>query len=242
MNLKEVRTQLIKLSGIPDLEDEDGLDNGGNFYINEGSRYLDQKSSDLLGNSRTSVFKTLAIGSYYTIFENCRSVLEVWIHTDTGVTRLVKADYSELKAYYGEKISDLDKGTPAYYALVHLRFEPNYDDQTVSEKLASAFADVVVSDSVDYNAVLITPPPDEAVQLEIVGNFYSPKLTANSSVNFWSARYPGLLLKAALMEIEVYNRNTQGVKDWEAAINADFLGIDMDSVLEQNAEVDALEG
>jgi hypothetical protein len=43
MNLGEVRTKFIKISGRDDLVNADLTDNGANFYINAGQQFLDKR-------------------------------------------------------------------------------------------------------------------------------------------------------------------------------------------------------
>jgi hypothetical protein len=47
---------------------------------------------------------------------------------------------------------------------------------------------------------------------------------------------------AAMRHLEVINRNTQGVNDWEAVIQRDMTSIGFDLVEELVAEVDEMEG
>lgn len=43
MNLREIRKLFLDMSGRYDLVNEDLSDNGANYYINEGSKWLDSK-------------------------------------------------------------------------------------------------------------------------------------------------------------------------------------------------------
>jgi len=45
-----------------------------------------------------------------------------------------------------------------------------------------------------------------------------------------------------MRQLEIVNRNTQGVKDWEASISTDLVGLGMDLVEELIAEVTQIEG
>ena len=47
---------------------------------------------------------------------------------------------------------------------------------------------------------------------------------------------------AANRQIEIDYRNTAGVKDWEAAIQSELLGLGKDLVEEHIAEVNQMEG
>jgi hypothetical protein len=47
---------------------------------------------------------------------------------------------------------------------------------------------------------------------------------------------------SAMRYIEVFNRNTQGVKDWESAMSTDIKQLGMDFIEQQIAEVTEMEG
>jgi hypothetical protein len=51
-----------------------------------------------------------------------------------------------------------------------------------------------------------------------------------------------LLYMAAMRQIEITNRNTQGVRDWEASIGADVKTLGFDLVEENIAEANQMEG
>jgi hypothetical protein len=78
--------------------------------------------------------------------------------------------------------------------------------------------------------------------VEVVGLFYNKELVADTDENYWSAAHSFLLIMAAMRQLEVINRNTQGVNDWEAVILRDMTSIGFDLVEELVAEVDEMEG
>ena len=60
--------------------------------------------------------------------------------------------------------------------------------------------------------------------------------------NYWSVANSLLLIMAAQRQMEVVNRNTQGVNDWSSAIAVESKQLGMDHVEELIAEVDQMEG
>jgi len=86
------------------------------------------------------------------------------------------------------------------------------------------------------------PPTDETVVVEVQGLFYTEKLRADNDESFWSVMHEDLLIMAALRSLEVFYRNTEGRKDWEAAIKDEVSRLGMDAVEEDIAGVDQIEG
>jgi hypothetical protein len=80
MTLLEVRKKLVELSGKYDLviDTVDWVDNGANFYINAGQRWLDRKLDDKYTVQRK--FATVASGNVGVTFDWCRTILQVWIN------------------------------------------------------------------------------------------------------------------------------------------------------------------
>ena len=90
MNLLEVRTQFVKLSGRDDLINEDDSDNGADFFINSGQRFLDRRID--FRKSIGRVFKPLAVDSWYIQFEGCRSIEKVWANNSEERWELERKD------------------------------------------------------------------------------------------------------------------------------------------------------
>jgi hypothetical protein len=77
---------------------------------------------------------------------------------------------------------------------------------------------------------------------EVKGLFYSHKLTNENDENYWSVTNPLLLIMSAMRQIEIVNRNTQGVNDWTNSIAAEMTQLGMDLVEEIIAEVSEMGG
>lgn len=229
MNLLQIRTQAVKLSGRYDLvvDDSAWADNGMDFFINAASRWLDRLSEHHRSYSR--VFRTLAAGEYLVEFQHCRDILKVGIATaDTFVGWLERKELKELRETSGYKMpfGDITAGEGLYFTPCYLRIT----DTEAADY--SGFEDWVdeSSDWMTYNAIIVTPPADEDYVLEIHGKFFSAEMSDNTDENFWSVTEPQILVKATLRELEVFARNSEGQKDWERAIFQEMLDLEKDYV------------
>ena len=237
MTLVELRQQFVELSGRYDLvvDTTDWVDAGADFYIQAGQDYLDRLH--YAPKAENTIFEELAAGGWYVTFSKCRAIKEVWINNTEGRSKLTKKDMSWLYQEYSGLISATDQGTPLYYCPARLRST----DKTDQDALGSFF-NYVKDDSDALRGILIFCPPDEKIVVEIQGLFYSDTLVLDADKSYWSENWPAILIKAALYQVEVFNRNTEGIKDWKFAIEDEFLGIDKDTIEESNAEFNQIEG
>jgi len=243
MNLKELRTQFVKRNGRYDLvvDSTDWVDNGADFYINAGQRYIDRLDTVHKSSGRT--FVELAGGSYYATFPFCRAVQEVWVLDGDGQKKLEKVDYDKLRGYYADRQSQIGTGEPTYYFPAGIRLVPESDRLTIDELDSMIdWTHVIIDPSYNYNGVMLFPPADGAYTLEIAGLFYSPELSSDADTSFWGTVHPEILLMAANRQLEIDYRNTAGVKDWEMAIQQEILGLGKDLVEEHIAEVNQMGG
>ena len=142
-----------------------------------------------------------------------------------------------MRAQYEDLISDTDRGDPEFYATALLR------GMDVTDKDADGeFFDYVLADSDAVSGIVIFPPPETSITVEVWGKFYSDELTEDTDENFWSEVHPGTLVKATIYEAEVFNRNRQGQADMLDALRVDIEGIDKDVVEEQIANTSKMRG
>lgn len=240
MNLLQVRTLFRQLSGRFDLVNEDNSDNGADFFINEGRKYLDRL--DETQKSWASCYRNVPIGNWYASFPHCRAIKEVWAHTISERWQLEKKSLQDLtEGYLTALPSERTSGTPLYFAPCITRYIPE-DAEAWEIEAITGFTDVVAGNYHHYNAVLLSVPVSEETYLDIRGLFYSIELVADTDKNYWSEVHPLLLYMAAMRQIEITNRNTQGVNDWTASIMDEMRQLGMDLVDEIIAEVDQMEG
>jgi hypothetical protein len=242
VNLIQIRQKFRDLSGRYDLVGVDGSDSGADFFIQTGQQWLDRKTNTQ--KSEGIVFRLIQPGNYFTTFQYARAIKEVWAATAaSGRWQLSKVDIQDLKVNYADMWSNLDVGSPLSYAPASLRTIPNQDRLGIDGLEAIiGFTDVMTSSSYGYNGVIILPPPDVVTHLEIWGQFYSMPLESDLDVSFWSVSHPDILIMAAMRQVEVFNRNTQGRQDWELAVDQMLSDMDKDIVDEDLPDLSEMEG
>lgn len=245
MDYKDVRKKYVELSGRYDLVNSDWTDNGADFFINAGQRYLDRLQST--GKMRAKEVQSVAAGTIIVKCTDLRAILEVQVgNTADGLSPLGQVTLSWMKNYYEEQLSGVDQGTPEYYA--PCTFRPHADTATFA-----GFYDIddllLASDHYTYNGIIIMPPPDETMYVSIYGLFYSPTLSATLSgatwtqvKSFWTEVHPDILLQAALYKTEVFYRNTEGAKDWDNALMKDVTEMDKDEAEAESANINQIGG
>ena len=241
MNLIEMRKKFKDLSGRFDLvNDADNSDNGADFFINAGSKYLDRM--DETQKSWASCYRLVGIGHFSVAFPYCRAIKEVWVSSiNEGRWQLEKKDLQDLIVGYLTGLPSIrNQGPPLSYSPCLTRYVP--ENATVEDLEAFiGFVDVPSGNSYEYNAILLNVPTDVQLTVEIKGLFYSRELIEDTDSNYWSSQHPMLLYMAAMRQVEITNRNSQGVKDWEASITTEMAQLGMDLVEELIAEVNQME-
>lgn len=246
-----IRKKFCELSGRYDLINADYTDNGADFYINAGQQALDRKQNS--GNMQAKYLKQITAGTIKIPITSLRAVLSVWVGTSTnGLTRLGKQSLDYMRSYYEKQIGDVTQGTPDSYAPAIFRPYPD----TVTSTSLSGYYDIddlqlhaTTPDHFQYSGIIISPPPDSTMYLSVYGLYYSPTLSATLSAgvwtqtkSFWSETYPSILLKAALLELETFYRNSEGMKDWDTALTRDVLDLDKDAAEQEAADISEMGG
>lgn len=250
MNLLTFRQFFRKHSGRYDLVNADGTDNGVDVLINAGQKYLDRLTDIPGGVGR--VFKDVSAGDFLTTFPKCRSIHEVWCvgsNDDGDIVRLpmTKATQSELRGVDNKSLeeaytglaSEMDQDRPVYYSPAILRLVTDADGLTGG---IGGMMDVMASGYSVSKGIFFMPPADGDYTIEVIGNFYQGDVLDDNDESFWLEDYFMILYMATMREIEILYRNTAGVKDWEAGIQASVTTLDMDGVKEESIDVDQMEG
>lgn len=241
MNLLQIRTLFRKLSGRFDLVNADFSDNGADFFLNEGRKFLDRL--DETQKSWASHFKLIEVGYFSASFPYCRAIKEVWIADATnGRWQLEKKDLQDLiEGYLTGLPSSRTEGTPLYYSPCLSRYIPEGAEAGDIGAFAG-YTEVPAGNAHEYNTILLNVPVQYQSMLDIRGLFYSMELVEDTDENYWSAVHPMLLYMSAMRQVEISNRNTQGVKDWTESIATEMRQLGMDLVEELISEVDQMEG
>jgi len=238
MNLLQIRTKFRELSGRFDLVNEDFSDNGADFFINEGRKYLDRL--DETQKAWASCFRIAEIGKSSVSFPYCRAIKEVWVSTVSARWQLEKKTLQDLTAGYLTGLpSSRSTGTPLYYSPAIVRYIPENAEADEIEAF-TGFIDVEAGTYHEYNSVLLNVPVSEQTMVDIRGLFYSMELINDEDKNYWSEVHSLLLYMAAMRQIEVTNRNTQGVNDWTISIKDEVKQLGMDLVEEMISEIDQI--
>ena len=238
MNLLQIRTKFRDISGRFDLVNEDYSDNGADFYINEGRKFLDRLGETQ--KSWASCFRFIEIEGYVVHFPYCRAIKEVWAVSTSARWQLEKTNLQDLIAGYLTGLpSSRNTGTPLYYSPAITRYIPENETADSFESFVG-WVDIPSGNAHEYNSVIINVPSSEKIALDIKGLFYSMELVNDTDENYWSAVHPLLLIMAAMRQLEIINRNTQGVNDWTNSIVSEMRQLEMDLVEELIAEVDQI--
>lgn len=233
MKLSELHDEFVFLSGREDLSDD-----RKNFFINSGQRFLDRAVT-----TRDSMGKFIAavnIDDWYVTFKGCRAIESVFVASDDDRWQLEKKELGWMMLNYTDPIADIDSDEPLYYATPILRSVPQ--DKT-SITLSKFVGETVQTDHkhFGYNGIIWMPPTDEKLIVEVHGLFYTEELKVDEDESVWSVVYPNVLIMAALRELEIFYRNTEGAKDWTSAILVELATLEFDLIEEEIAGITQIE-
>ena len=215
MNLLEIREQFVLLSGRYDLANDDYTDNGADFYIKAGQKYLDRLHTYEKATLRLRW--PIDANQHRLFISQVRSIKNVWFYFNDERYELTEKPLDVLKKWY-PNWGDTDSGSPLYYGI----------DKAVT--------------GTGNTRLYVMPPPDEEGEIVVEGLFYARELLTDEDTSYWSEMYPSLLVMAALRELEVFYRNTQGKRDWEAAIESEMHAFELDLVEREIANTTQMEG
>lgn len=245
--LKEIRTKFVDLSGRTDLvvDTTDYVDNGANFYIQAGQRWLDITQESVKGIGRLQ--KDLAIADYNLDFLNARTIIKVQAIDSAGaITTLTPRTFEYMRENYADDPANITQGLPTDWAPNIIGLAPqqqaltsaNFTTEFTYDSHAIMFSDEAAH--YGYQGITFRPPADEVYTLTVFGHFFSV-LASDTDESYWSVKWPEILIMAANLSVEVFHRNTQGVNDWLGAIDRWLLGIDKDLADMESANINQVE-
>ena len=235
MDLTDLRADFTRISGRSELTVAQ-VDR----YINRGQNYLDLLTE--FKHARARDFQVVAANAMSVTFTSkCRVIQEVWVMDDVGRWELQKYDMNTFRREFSTMPSLLDAGMPTQYTPAILRTNP--DPITIADFTQYlGFLDVnVTGTSHAYNGVIFRPPTDKQYVIEVFGKFYTPDLTAADPDSWWSFTAYTAILHAALRELEVDYRNTEGANDWKTSIVDITTMLSMDDAEEDAIGINAFE-
>ena len=216
--LLDIRTQFIVASGRFDLATPVNVwitDNGADFFINAGLRYLD----GLQETPQTSKVwvQTVSQGDHDITLTGVRALREVWyVNSDGDLVEAKKQDLQYINETYPDGAATTE-GAVVDWAIDIARYADGGD---------------VGGIAAGSHQLLLFPPSDEAITLYAYGDFTTKAMSDNADTNWWSIRHEDMLVMAALMRLEGFYRNTQGVRDYREQIFEMMQYIDRDLVNE----------
>lgn len=221
MNLCELRTEFVKKSGRYDLVDESFADDGADFFIQAGQRLLDRFGD--FGSGQIGEWQTLLQpNAVEFIVRNCWSISSIYSRPDTSSV------WYKLTHTYSFETPKCLLSNEQMYTLVPIASFPKLKDAPASSISLPASALSHSSDFPETQAIRVKllPAVHQKTLIRVVGHFHSEPLLLDSDTNFWSQRWPETLLKAAMYELEVFYRNSEGAKDWYEAILVDMHNLE----------------
>ncbi len=235
-----IRKKFVSLSGRYDLVSSvifpNNLDNvsnnwtdrGANFFIQAGQRFLDREM-DFHKMSGELTFSLATTATSLNLSGNVRAIREVVVQdsVDDEQFNLIKKDVRWLRWKFGGDASTLgstDVGEPKYYApgLLRTAVSPNATTAVTTEV---------------QRQLVIMPPADRTytilAKVDLEGN-----LEADTDITFFSHQFPEILVLAAMYQMEIFNRNTQGQRDHLEPLRAALRRLDDDVVKEESEDTE----
>jgi len=234
MNLLQVRTKFVDTSGRFDLvvDTTNYADNGANFFIQAGQRYLDTILPD---PHRIRAHRVdIAAGDFQVYMKYLRWAEKVEIfNSEKLYAELEYMSWDDLQDLYTEHPSSMTQGVPADWAMgVHLP-SPEQESLTSGDYSSTFSFDV---DTLSFNAlrkeqqgIEFRPTSSGTYTLKVTGAFFS-KMEADTDQSYHSVVYPELSIMATRMTVEAFYRNSTGVNDWIQAMNLWLRGLDHNEV------------
>jgi len=239
--LLEIRTALVQQSGhyelVVDADGADFSDNGADFHINAGQRWLSNNFEYKKGAAW--LYQIPSSGESLITFSNARYVREVWIaSTAAGRTQLEKKTHGWIRENYADvPLSTLTGGTPLYWCNTQVQLAPEQYAENATTLAADGMTDIdflVYGSQYVTTGIIVMPPSDGTFTVEVLTRWQDKDLAVDTDVSFWSVAHPELLLDAARLSIERrLHRNTQGVNDFTAPLMNDLKQIEFDMVAEE---------
>ncbi len=240
MDLGTLREKFAQTSGRYDLVNADGSDNGADFFINAAQRKLDRLVDVTAADARH--FEQVSPGTFLLKTQKVRALRRVTAATDDGRAPLRALTMWEMRDLYGEDFSLVDTGQPLYWTLAKMRLSPEEADWTQSnftdpdsdpetDDAMNDYQDIAYGDDpAVYQGVIIMPAPSVVTTIVLWGKFYSPTLTADTDLSWWTVNAPEVLIMATQGELEWFNRNESGAQAWEKVVRDALICIQHDTI------------
>lgn len=236
MNLAEIRQKFLQVSGRTDLGNGNNLSvvdskysiakfetpvkfntpiAGADFYINTAQKYLDNRIE--LPELKMLIVDELRVKESTFILPNVVRYF-IQILWNSKVLERTNFDMRMLQQL---------PGSPYYWCISPMRTfgdKNNFLNFIERKKLlvdSLAFQDFN-KDENNCICIRIAPAPSDSGMLSILVQAYSNPLVKDTDESIWSIKYPDLLVTSALYYLEKDYRNTEGAKDYNAAVEREI--------------------
>lgn len=229
MNFTELKTELQRVSGRLDLSDTD-LGN----YINKGVKLLDEVSG--LTDRQMRFFSSVQAGqNVISLPSVARSFTSIYIISTTERKRLTPTTVHEIRDSLNTIAAMSAQGVPEFYAPIALTLEQQQATGT-NATFYGNWADFRVDNTTDIDGIMFDIAPDAFYSIEVIGNFYSPKLSSVQDNNYWSIRHDDLVISAAMYKIDIDNRNVMGANELLRSLGVELKEIYFDQIELETAD------
>jgi len=229
MTRLEIVTNLVRLSGhnelVADAASNDYTDNGANYFVNAGQRWLDRQFE--YKKAKTWLYKSLATGEYLVTFSKARYVSQVWAALSDGTRRqLEHRTETQYRSTYSDSL-DVDSGAPLVWAPATVSLAPEHGEDDAADFATAGlldYANIQFGDSYLVDAITVGPPVEATTTIQVLARWYSMDLADNADVSFWSVNEPNMLIRAARMVMEQeLHRNKDGADAFKEDLLLDLV-------------------
>lgn len=217
--LIQMRRRFVELSGhyelVLDAEQNDWGDNGADDYIRAAQRRLDDEFT--YHKSDAMLYAKLTAGQAIVTFNWSRLIKQVWIADATGYRQeLTRLTMREMRELYNETtLAAISQDSPQYWAPITSMLAPSQIGDTSSTFSSTGYVDydqIVFSEAYFSKSIVVMPPPAATTTVQVLASWYSPTLSDDEDVCFWS-QFPELLIRGARAELELdLHRNQTGYR------------------------------
>lgn len=237
--LLAVRKEFVAKSGrhnlVTDFAGGDYSDNGADIYLNKAQRDLDGRVPHPFNLRR--VVKDVAVDDRIVEIDKPRYIHEVFLNVDSDGSKveLKRKKWEELWPAYSDTTTS---GAPKYYAIG--TGSPAPEIESGFDPTAHEGAFDMPTDSWNTKVrLLLNVPASVAYTMHIIAQFYTPDLSGDSDVSFWTANHPHTLVLAACYQLELAYRNMTGARGWLEAVERELFELEKD-IIESQLDDDRL--
>lgn len=235
MTLNQLINLIVETSGRYDLLSPLGDSTRILHYINEAQRLLD-RMSPFADRFRARVYANLESNAYNIFMNDCRVIEEVWLIKEDGRVPLIKADLGDLEVYFNQGMTERTPGTPCYWAQGIYRAVPSNAVYAASEADTIAGFNETSTIAEKSRGICVYPISDGHYNVQVIGIFYTPKLSNTMQETFWT-EHSTILQLAVMYVLESLNRNSEGQRDLLASIEQMIQGLSFD-IVDENTQGD----